>query len=1187
MAKFFKTKRAKKRMIAVLAVAMATTLSMGTFAACASDTTDEDDDTEEESTLETDTQLLQNGNFEFYSEILKDIEDKRTLINSPNSWSRSTGSDSNGSAYTSDGASGIINVADAEWKNLTTPGRAFTSVEDALAHWEDEEVTAYDRIKFLQDNKSTIKSNDDFKYYDDYQYSIDYDDVKGFYDEEKKAAKVENPKTHVGAKEGDTSVLMIQNKKITTASNASVYGTAQYYTASSALTVAAGTAAEISVWVKTSNLVHHDNQTVEKDAGAYIGLTNTVGGTTLDVMQIKNINTEKQTNADANGWVNYKLYVRASTFATTTVKLVLGLGMGSTTDTHYLVDGYAFFDDVSCKMISNAEYEAGVASLNGSYVCDANDYGADKLFLADEIGGQDTFALDLFAGETAVTLDTPTYDLTKEEKGGKTYSTMASADTYAYKDLNLVKDHTNSLGKTYYGNGTLANLTAAAAGNGLMSKVMENDFNAEKFNKAFPSNPETVMLLSTNGAPYTAKVSSAQFALEKDGRMLLSFFVKTSEMDGYTGAGVSVVDGENKTSISSIDSTTADVVNIKNPDEADTVEDIYDGWVRCFFVITNDSGADTTFSLELTYGPTAIVGSTKESYRDGYAAFTNFTCTKLNARQASYATTGTYAKEVTLTTVTTSGTTFDSVAFNAPDSIKEDIATPANYWGVTGGNVRVGGEDATAPNTLPANVYAGLINSEYTAAYESKEWKNQLVTASGISDTTTWWEQIVGKSEQPLAIINGSSATANAYGFIAQSSSTISASATQRISVRVKVSAGAKAYVYLVDTSDVEAGYKSTISANTPALTYWYDDDGNVVAKDPTKKDFDKKTDILYSLQDNRLYRNAKNAEDTAYYANLANYEKDDDGNLVTEDDAIAFYANEGKFYAYYDETTGAYTTEVTDFDHSLARYDYSGKEVPQTAIVVDGATAANKWVNVIFNIKTGSTAKDYRLEVWSGSRDGQVTNPAGSYVLFDSVVSTDGSSDYDGMLEEAKAGLEEKTPSTKEYEYKYTYTFYDDTAYLRYDATTDTDGVGNLYASYTQSTYAEATSYLYYEDGESHPDEYNYLAFFDYSVTDVTVEKDSVEEETEEEEDATEGETDVASLLLLISSIALVAALAIVIVSIGVRRILKKYRKTNPSRIVTARKPKAEKKARVKKEKPVEEEKTPTPVDENDPYNE
>lgn len=207
MSKFF-TNKGKRRGAAIVALALTATLSLGLFSAC----TEPKEEEKETPASKADTQLIKNGNFEFYSDNNQtDKKDKLNLINTPDSWSRSTGTDGNGnSAPSSDVTSGIINTA--EWDYFSRTGRAFSSKEDALAHWEDENVTAYDRVKFYRDYD--INSKDDFEYYDDYKYTVDYDDLKYFSgfetgegDNKKTVAATPNPLTHDGS-ETDTSVLM-------------------------------------------------------------------------------------------------------------------------------------------------------------------------------------------------------------------------------------------------------------------------------------------------------------------------------------------------------------------------------------------------------------------------------------------------------------------------------------------------------------------------------------------------------------------------------------------------------------------------------------------------------------------------------------------------------------------------------------------------------------------------------------------------------------------------------------------------------------------------------------------------------------------------------------------------------------------------------------------------------------------
>ena len=259
-----------------------------------------------------------------------------------------------------------MNVAQDEWDSLTKSSYSLISPEgtadsDAIAfgytHWD--EASIYDRLQFLDEYDDELdklgSSSAEKKLFNKYNYSVDFEDVENLRAElGEKVALRNDDKT-------DTGVLMIHNSR----TSDGVRGTAQYYTSGTTVTLKAGTSAELSVWVKTSNLYHYysDNASegdenngtvVTRHAGAYIGVTNTVGGTTLDQMQIKNINTR---GVEANnGWEEYKLYIRANTFATSTFRIVLGLGQGSSDNRYEAVDGYALFDDLTCKIITNEEY---------------------------------------------------------------------------------------------------------------------------------------------------------------------------------------------------------------------------------------------------------------------------------------------------------------------------------------------------------------------------------------------------------------------------------------------------------------------------------------------------------------------------------------------------------------------------------------------------------------------------------------------------------------------------------------------------------------------------------------------------------------------------------------------------------------------------------------------------------------
>ena len=166
MAKNNRTETWRKYVLSVLSLTVATTLSLGVFTACSdgSDTSDDEDTT----VSQADTQLLRNGNFEFYSDKdVEDVIDRHGVVNTPNNWMFSAGSPS------SDTASGIINTAD--WTYFTSSGgypfstytkddeevTTFASIEEAAAHWEDDNVSAYDRLKFLDLYEDEIDDLDD------------------------------------------------------------------------------------------------------------------------------------------------------------------------------------------------------------------------------------------------------------------------------------------------------------------------------------------------------------------------------------------------------------------------------------------------------------------------------------------------------------------------------------------------------------------------------------------------------------------------------------------------------------------------------------------------------------------------------------------------------------------------------------------------------------------------------------------------------------------------------------------------------------------------------------------------------------------------------------------------------------------------------------------------------------------
>ncbi len=1295
MAKFFEPGKRKKRLLTALSALLTLTLSIGVVSACGAAKTPEEEE-EETTPSKVDTQLLKNGNFEFYSESEEDENDeKRALINSATDWTFNSGSPS------SNTSSGIINVAD--WDYIFKPGSynplgdidratAIESLKDTSAtrpelpssvasaaaeHWD--EVNAYDRLLFYA--YYNITSADQFEKYGDYRYNVAFKDVQYLDPELTGALRLHDDAAQTEKEE--TSVLMIHNRR----TDSNVRGTAQYYTSGTTITLQPGTAAEISAWVKTAALYHYtagaDDATsvpVTKRAGAYIGVTNTVGGNTLDQMQIKNIITNGKIDGnETNGWAKYTVYVRANSFSTTTFRVVLGLGQGTSDQRYEAVDGYAFFDDVAVKRITEAEYEAavgddGTGNNKVTQVCGLDSTADEKKFYATtpEAGTFNTdtaYALDLDKKGSYENL--PLTDpsdgnffeigLTRENAGSETVYTSASIDP------SLGDNRTGSLEPDASRRSIAEYTTFTALGE--RAKPATADYNGylqniyEELSRRPASFGDNLfLLLSTNGAAYTATLTPKEFTLAPETRLLLSFYVKTSEIrSGKMGAGATLIDGENKNAIASFDSNSVAVVDIDSTSDNEEYKDIYKGWVKCTFFVQNDSKEETkSFRLKLTYGPTEISTATKDSFSDGYAAFANFRFTYLTKAQYGYASTGDYVKTTTLTSVVKDPSKFSDGAATGP-AFETGLAYPVNYKGVQAGSYYVTDterdENGEVLNSNPSNaelaangVYTGLLSSDYAKNYMTQTenedtmpaWKTFLNGKAGNPATPEdWWTKLFGTAKlgaanpayQPLVMLNTNASTDRpSYGFFGPTATVTSGSAS-KISVRVKLSANATAYLYLTDVSDTETKFQTRLTPTLPFATYWYDDDGNIVARDPSSDEYDEETDVLFTREENGLYKKVGD-ESGDLYANLENYELDNATNdLTTKSGVVAYHYNkaDGNYYAYYDEDAEEgkqYTQKVLPLKGAVEaekmRYSYTSEQLTahEAVIAVKGSDVSD-WVEVSFYVAAGNEDKTYRLELWAGERTNKTDGfKADSYIFFDAC-STETVSDFSSAIgaradrikthintlankkpgEEGYLGEDDLLPA--EYNGKalalyYTFTFFDSPDYIRYDASEDEDELGNHWGSYVQSEHTEAPVWLYSEDYEgsifrSFPSVALYLS---YAENEVTVTPDDLGGDDDNHNDSgsdsnSSNGLDTTNAFLLFSSIALVAALVFaLIMMIVVRPMLKRRKKT-----VKVKEKRSHRKP-LKKETPAagdeEEEETDSPEpapapapDENDPYNE
>ncbi|MDE6373551.1 MAG: hypothetical protein K2L72_03540, partial [Clostridia bacterium] len=882
----------------------------------------------------------------------------------------------------------------------------------------------------------------------------------------------------------ETSVLMLHNYRT------SYYtGTESYYNSSTTISLEANTACEISLWVKTDELYFDGTKAerteVASERGAYIKVNTQVGGNSLDSFEIKNINTQKLNpkpeNGDweNNGWVQYTVYVEASKFADTTVNLTLGLGESDI----YTVEGYAFFDDVTFKKYLNvgelaadcADFGEKINKDNTSHPLEPN---AQNEFRVDKVtyqtnggdGGYDTvtneynFADRHFFIDFASSTDTTMVSL----GSGNVNSGLTVEETSTGKFVSSKGHYTNSTGTLDNGAST-AFIPTKLPVNGIdvsddvigtvsvtndenWSLGINSDYgtlltDALKTAAKLPgveSSTDAMYILSTMGAAYEAQITDSSFNIGDGEYMLISFWIKTSDMGGSTAATVKAVDIDDKDNASSsftVDSTTVNLTTI-----GDT-ENVYNGWVKCFVRVENTS-KDTTpknFKLVVNFGNTTIKGTTKSSYKAGWLAIANMSVMNLDKDVYGYTSGGSYTATLGYSeTQKTTNSNFDTEQGDK-NVIKTDLATPSSYTGVNGNsiNVKPTGETATEYDKTNANPYAGLLNKYNVENYNNTDWFSLLKFIenmnSGDYSASQVWDSVFGNyTVQPILIVNTArkfgeeNAKIYNYGYIASSSSSVSADGYTAVSVRVKASQGAIANIYLIDA---DSNDNEVMSYEMPKYNFWYDDDGNILKGEPKEdaKAEEKKANIAYNLRKDGLYENG----DGKLYANFYNLSKyydvryehenfyNENGELVSYKNLVqgeTYYANaqktayaphhliaggsgnnkvyeycagvDGNATYYYMEKLSANKSKVVygiDTKQAAMRYDYTATESTPYQFTIDtttpeGAKYAGKWVTVTFYIHAGSEAKNYRLELWSGARDEQSSyaNAGDSYVIFD-----------------------------------------------------------------------------------------------------------------------------------------------------------------------------------------------------------
>lgn len=591
---------------------------------------------------------------------------------------------------------------------------------------------------------------------------------------------------------------------------------------------------------------------------------------------------------------------------------------------------------------------------------------------------------------------------------------------------------------------------------GRLNSSLSGDKGLKALSKFGNENGNMLVILSAYGASYTATLENKETAdlftvngykTENSANYkIISFWVKTSDMSGNTAATVALIDKEDKDNKASFTIDTTD----KETNIGEN-KDIYSGWVQCFFFVHNDTETEKEFKLEFSFGNQNIASASATSYAAGWVAIANMQSLDVTEDVFKLVSEGDYSKKLEFTEEDeNTGKVFDEA--NGMSNVKTGVAAPSAYKGVNGGSSYVSGKtfgDDYDKQNNPKNGITGLINRD-----SFEKYKNALEIAKAfnpsITDATGAWNEVFGKDcYQPLIIVDSlrtyhDRAQANAdnfkqyyvlkngeykpvtelpeeeqvfdedetyysaaqlvknYGYIGESKSLSSGSYTT-VSVKVKVSGDAVAYVYLVEPSTGDV-----MKFETPKYTFFYDTEGNVLSEefDSEWNETEHRNAIVYTLRDDGLYED----KDGKIFANLYNlttrfkyakfenntfYQKSENGDYERVDyddlqDGVLYYSLENGEYKlashylvvdeqrlyeydsssakYYYMVEGKRGVEVNNFSAGIARYS-AAEEASNPEYSVEITDTEGKWVTVNFIIHTGNNEKEYRLELWSGKR--------------------------------------------------------------------------------------------------------------------------------------------------------------------------------------------------------------------------
>lgn len=686
----------KKFLIALLSLFMVIMLAFSVACSDNGSTSNDDDDdssTTTESTI-TDYQLIKNGDFEFGTEKATSFPYSSSI-----NWTRNLYADVT-TAPSSAATSGII----------------------------DTEKEAYDKIKQkikLSENPSTP-----------YAYGFVADE----YDYEDKEKQV-NPQVK------GTKILMINNSK-------NDEGTAQYFRASSSISVPASEYALLTFWVKTVNL----KSMYTDDAGAHIKLTSSSSSTTYEELCFNDVNTNGQ-------WVKFEIAIQGSEVSSTTLNFTLGLGKGNGLDHNEYVNGYAFLDNVNVKSIEKTDYNAFVSSTLDLNVSDPNDIEAVSLKGKTYVTNEKDVATSFTTYKANLNYNVLTAETRTDGQGIETIKYVETANDF---------DHDYKTGNAI-GVGNASQAKSASANISAMIGDNANSFN------------NFIYMDFVN--PSVASYESKTYQLKAGEYDLVTFYAKVNSKY-YNSDKLKVeilnIDNDPIELFASVDTT--DVESVR-----------YNDFVKYQAFINNPTDKDTTYSIKLTYG---FDGVWEESYalQVGTMVVADFTIASSNEDSYNLATAssqivkeqiyGEYVSYGNATNDTSNDMYGISVDKTQSFTVKEKPAT-----NVSGYTFKTTADDKT-------QVLNGIINSKYYNSdhtYGESHGVTFSYPLSGLKDL-----KATGNKHAQVLIIDNKVET---YSRFVSEIKTVDKNTSSKVIVKVRAFNNAVANVSLVDSSLVNDNY--------------------------------------------------------------------------------------------------------------------------------------------------------------------------------------------------------------------------------------------------------------------------------------------------------------------------------------------------------------------------------------------